>query len=160
VSGYTGLEIISLSVSTLPTVIDADSDGDLLADSWEWYHFGTLGLDLYASGDGGAYTLGEEYFRGTDPRNAASSPAGAPTPLRFTSFQIVTDGSGIPWLTTTWPVAYSSFINVNFQASDDLITWTAPAGFTATDAGGGLFTKSMTFDRDRRFFRPLASLKR
>jgi hypothetical protein len=159
IAGYTGLEVISLSVSSLPTVIDIDSDGDLLADTWEMHHFGTLSLGLYDSGDGGAYTLGEEYFRGTDPRWSGNSPAGAPTPLVFSNLRLTRDGSG-PLLRVNWPSAYSSFINVNFQASEDLLTWAYPVGFSAVDAGGGVFNKSLTFDRPRRFFRPVASLKR
>jgi len=159
VGSYTGLEVISLSVSSLPTVIDADSDNDLLADTWEMHHFGSLDFNLYAIGDGGTYSLGEEYFRGTDPRWAGSSPGGPPTPLVFSGFQLNRD-TGTPTLRVNWPAAYSSFIKVDFQAADDLVTWTYPVGFNATDAGSGLFTKTLSFDRPRRFFRPVASLKR
>ena len=159
VASYTGLEVISLSVSSLPTVIDSDSDGDLLADTWEMHHFGSLAFNLYDIGDGGTYSLGEEYFRGTDPRLAGSSPGGPATPLVFSGFHLNRD-TGTPMLCVNWPAAYSSFISVDFQASDDLATWNLPTGFNATDAGSGLFTKTLSFDRQRRFFRPEARLKR
>jgi hypothetical protein len=160
VGGYLALEVTSLTVGSLPFTIDPDTDGDLLADSWELRHFGTLDLTTGTHGDGSAYSLGEEYFRSTDPRDAGSSPAGSPTALVFSSLQLTTDGSGTHWLSTTWPAAYKDFINVSFQASDNLSLWTSPAGFAATDAGGGLFTKAVPFDRPARFFRPAANLKR
>ena len=156
---YATLEVTSLVVNSLPSPMDADSDGDLLADSWELRHFGTLTYGTDTHGDGSPYSLGEEYLSGTDPRNAASSPAGPPTPLIFTNLRLVRDGLGTPWLITNWPAAYKDFINVNFEVSDNLSTWSAPAGFTASDAGGGEFTKSITYDRPARFFRPTATLK-
>ena len=156
---YSTLEVTSLVVNSLPSPTDADSDGDLLADSWELRHFGTLTYGTDTHGDGSAYSLGEEYLSGTDPRNAASSPAGPPTPLVFTSLHLTTDGAGTPWLITTWPAAYKDFIDVNFEVSDNLSTWSAPAGFTASDAGGGQFNKSIAYDRPARFFRPQATLK-
>lgn len=158
IGGYTSLEVTALTVLSLPTTIDADTDGDLIADSWELRHFGTLALGTYDHGDGSAYSLGEEYFRSTDPRDASSSPAGAPTTLDFVQFTI--DHSGSPTLRATWPAAYASFINVDFQASEDLLSWAIPSGFSATDTGSGVFTKVFSYDRPRRFFRPVASLKR
>lgn len=159
IAGYPALEVIDFSVSSLPSVIDLDSDGDLLADTWEMHHFGSLDRDLYDIGDSGPFSLGEEYFRGTDPRWAGSSPAGLPTSLVFSHFQLVREGPGSV-LRVNWPAAYADYIDVNFQASEDLSSWTYPAGFAANDAGGGLFVKSLSFDRPKRFFRPVASLKR
>jgi hypothetical protein len=155
IAGYTALEVIEVSLLSLPSTIDPDSDGDLIADKWELHHFGGLDMGTYSILDGGLYTAAEEYFRSTDPRWSGSAPAGPPTPLAFTSLTLV---NGI--LTTTWPSAYSGVINVDFQASDDLLNWTVPIGFNATHAGGGVFNKSVTFDRARRFFRPFATLKR
>jgi hypothetical protein len=155
---YTTLEVNSLVVNALPSAIDADTDGDLLADSWELRHFGTLAYDSATHGDGSAYSLAEEYLSSTDPRNASSSPTGPATPLVFTSLHLTIDG-GSPRLTTTWPAGYKDFINVDFEVSDNLTTWTHAADFAATDAGGGLFTKAITYDRPHRFFRPTATLK-
>jgi hypothetical protein len=155
IAGYIALEVIEASLLSLPNTIDPDSDGDLLADNWELHHFGSLDMDTYSILDGGLYTAAEEYFRSTDPRWSGSAPAGPPTPLAFTSLTLV---NGI--LTTTWPSAYSGVINVDFQASDDLLNWAVPIGFNATHAGGGVFIKSVTYDRAPRFFRPLATLKR
>lgn len=159
IAGYPALEVIDLSVSSLPSVVDLDSDSDLLADSWERHHFGSLDYDLYDIGDSGAFSLGEEYFRGTDPRWAGSSPSGLPTSLVFSNFRLIREGPG-SLLRVNWPADYADFINVHFQATEDLSSWTYPSGFTATDAGGGVFVKALTFDRPKRFFRPVASLKR
>jgi hypothetical protein len=156
IAGYTALEVIEARLLSLPSPIDPDSDGDLLADNWELHHFGGLDMGTYSILDGGLYTAAEEYFRSSDPRWAGSSPAGPPTHLAFTSLTLAKNGT----LSAQWPSAYANFINVDFQASEDLINWTVPLGFTATHAGGGIFNKAATFDRPRRFFRPLASLKR
>ncbi|MBL9130070.1 MAG: hypothetical protein JNG86_02655, partial [Verrucomicrobiaceae bacterium] len=159
IGGYPVLEVISLTIDTLPTPIDADTDGDLLADSWERRHFGTLAFGTHDRIDTSPYSLAEEYFRSTDPRSASSSPSGSPTRLDFASFRLDTSG-GTPSLRVDWPAAYSAFINVNFEASEDLVTWGVSPELTATLADSDTFAKTIAFDRARRFFRPIASLKR
>ena len=68
---------------------DDDSDGDLVADSWEMMY----GLNPLYSGDsvwdsdGDGYTSFEEYIAGTDPNNAASY-------LFVEGFQPSDDGKG------------------------------------------------------------------
>ena len=59
-----------------------------------------------------------------------------------------------------WPAPYTDFINVTFEASDDLTTWTAPSELTATLTDADTFSKALTIDRPMRFFRSVASLKR
>lgn len=158
IGSYPVLEIITLSIDSLPTVIDADSDGDLLADSWERRHFGTLAFGTFDKLDTSAYSLAEEYFRSTDPRNAASSPGLPPTKLELHDLRV--DFTGSPVLRVDWPADYTSFINVNFEASDDLTTWTAPSELSATLTDADTFSKALTIDRPMRFFRSVASLKR
>ncbi|MFN0075051.1 MAG: thrombospondin type 3 repeat-containing protein [Prosthecobacter sp.] len=159
IASYAVLEVISLTIDALPSTIDADNDGDLLADSWERRHFGTLAYGMYDRLDASAYTLVEEYFRSTDPRSALSSPAVPPTNLEFSKFDLSL-ASGTPTLRVDWPAAYTSYINVNFEASDDLLSWGAPPELSATLADADTFAKTIALDRSRRFFRPLASLKR
>ncbi|MFM2167156.1 MAG: hypothetical protein RIS79_1527, partial [Verrucomicrobiota bacterium] len=158
IGSYPVLEVISLTIDTLPTIIDADTDGDLLADSWEHRHFGTLGFSTYDKLDGSAYSLAEEYFRSSDPRNASNSPGLAPTRLELQHLRV--DFTGSPVLNVDWPAEYTAFINVNFEASDDLSTWTAPSELTATLTDADTFSKALTIDRSKRFFRSVASLKR
>jgi uncharacterized protein (DUF2236 family) len=59
-----------------------------------------------------------------------------------------------------WPADYTAFIDVAFEASDDLTTWTAPSELTATLTDADTFSKALTIDRSKRFFRSVASLKR
>lgn len=159
ISTYGVLEVITLSIDTLPTTIDADSDGDLLADTWERRHFGSLAFSTYDKLDGSAYTLAEEYFRSTDPRSSTSSPGLAPTRLDFYNIDF-SSIAGTPTIRVDWPAAYSGFINVDFQTSEDLVTWSAPAGLSATLVDSDTFARAVSFDRARRFFRPQALLKR
>ena len=156
--GYPVLEVISLTIDTLPTPIDADTDGDLLADSWERRHFGTLGFGTHDRLDASAYSLAEEYFRSTDPRSASSSPAAPPARLELHHLRV--DFTGSPVLRVDWPADYTAFIDVSFEASDDLTTWTAPSELTATLTDADTFSKALTIDRSKRFFRSVASLKR
>ena len=46
------------------------------------------------------------------------------------------------------------------ECSDDLTTWTAPSELTATLTDADTFSKALTIDRSKRFFRSVASLKR
>jgi antitoxin (DNA-binding transcriptional repressor) of toxin-antitoxin stability system len=158
IGSYPVLEVISLTIDTLPTPIDADTDGDLLADSWERRHFGTLAFGTHDRLDASPYSLAEEYFRATDPRSASSSPAAPPARLELHHLRV--DFTGSPVLRVDWPADYTAFIDVAFEASDDLTTWTAPSELTATLTDADTFSKALTIDRSKRFFRSVASLKR
>ena len=158
VGAYNGLETISLSLSSLPFVVDEDTDGDLLADSWEMYHFGTLAYDGFANRDGSLYSLAQEYLEGTDPRSLTSSPPVGPTALQFEDFQIF--GDPLFSIIARWPSRYASAVNVAFETSEDLSIWDTLTPLPAFYEGGGLFFRSFTIDRPTRFFRPHASLKR
>ncbi len=159
IGGYTAYEVISMTLLSLPFVVDEDSDGDLLADSWERRHFGTLAFDGFANRDGSLYSLAQEYLEGTDPNSSSSSPPVEPIPLRFLAFELV-NGSPLSQLLALWPERYAGAVEVGFQTSEDLVTWDTLSLLAGTDAGAGWFTHNIAFDRPRRFFRPLAELKR
>ena len=158
IAGFTALEVISLSLSSLPVVVDDDSDGDLLADNWELRHFGTLAHDGFANIDGSAYSLAQEYLEGTDPRCNTISPIVGPIAVAFDAFDIVT----LPPMQVRahWPARYSPLVNVFLEPSNDLITWDTLNPLPTTDAGAGWATRAIPADRPRRFFRPVAELKR
>ncbi len=158
IAGYTALEVIALSLTSLPFVVDADTDGDLLADSWEYYHFGTLAYGGSGNRDGSPYSLAQEYLEGTDPRSGTNSPPVGPIALRFNSFELL--NLPPPQLRALWPARYAAAVNVGFETTEDLVTWDSLSPLTATDAGNGWFIRNIAIDRARRFFRPLASLKR
>ena len=145
VASYTGLEIVSLSMNSLPFIVDQDTDGDLLADSWEMYHFGTLAFDGFANSDGSLYSLAQEYLEGTDPRSSTSSPPVGPTALQFQDFQIF--GDPLYQLVARWPSRYASAVNVAFETSEDLAIWDTITPLPAFEEGGGLFFRSFSIDR-------------
>jgi hypothetical protein len=157
IGGYSALEVISMTVLSLPFVVDEDTDGDLLADSWEYRHFGTLAFDGFATNDGSGYSLAQEYLEGTDPRSLTSSPPVGPIALQFMAFELA-NGTP-PQLRALWPDRYARAVNVGFETTEDLVTWDTLSTLTATDAGSGWFIRNIAIDRPRRFFRPAAMLK-
>lgn len=158
IGGYAALEVISMTVLSLPFVVDEDTDGDLLADSWEYRHFGTLAFDGFAMNDGSGYSLAQEYLEGTDPRSLTSSPPVGPIALQFMFFELA-NGTP-PQLRALWPERYASAVNVGFDTTEDLFTWDTLSPLLATDAGSGWFIRNIAIDRPKRFFRPDAALKR
>jgi hypothetical protein len=146
-----------MTVLSLPFVVDEDTDGDLLADSWEYRHFGTLAFDGFATNDGSGYSLAQEYLEGTDPRSLTSSPPVGPIALQFMAFELA-NGTP-PQLRALWPDRYARAVNVGFETTEDLVTWDTLSTLTATDAGSGWFIRNIAIDRPRRFFRPAAMLK-
>lgn len=158
IAGYTSLEVTSLTLSSLPNVVDEDTDGDLLADSWELRHFGTLAFDGYANRDGSLYALAQEYLEGTDPRSGTSSPMLAPVRLELSDFHLTSLGGGSFRISADWPAAYANAINVQVEASPDLIEWLLP--IPADYIGSGEFRATLTSAETRYFFRAFAELKR
>ena len=158
IGGFPTLEVISLDLPVLPFRVGSDSDGDLLADEWELRMFGSLALNSLDSLDGSAYTLGQEYFDGTDPLSATSSPPNAPTDMVFTEFRLSLE-DGNPRLRARWPAAYSNFVSVSFDTSQDLLDWIDNPAFSGSNIGSGYFIRDITYTGPRGFFLPRARLK-
>lgn len=158
IAGYTGLEVISLALTSLPFVVDEDSDDDLLADTWEYYHFGTLTHDGFDNFDGTPYSVGQEYLEGTDPRSGSSGPPVGPIAIRFQAFEFI--NAPPHQLRALWPPRYAGAVNVAFETSEDLGTWDVLSPLVAIDTGTGWFLRNVGIDRPRRFFRPTVELKR
>jgi hypothetical protein len=158
IGGYTAWEVTSLTLSSLPNIVDEDSDGDLLADSWELRHFGTLDNDGYGNRDGSLYTLMQEYFDGTDPRISSSSPVLAPVVMELRDLQFAALGSGTFGLSVDWPAAYAHAINVQVESSSDLVEWFLPE--PATYHGSGEFRATLSSTEARFFYRAFPELSR
>jgi hypothetical protein len=158
IAGFDAWEVTSLTLSSLPNVVDEDSDGDLLADSWELRHFGTLDNDGYGNRDGSLYSLMQEYFDGTDPRISSSSPLLPPVEMVIRDFDITTLAPGSFRLRARWPAAYAHAVNLMMQGTPDLVEWLLPSA--ATDVGGGEFRATITTTDPRYFFRAFPQLKR
>jgi hypothetical protein len=158
IAGYAGLEVTSLTLTSLPLVVDEDSDGDLLADSWELRHFGTLDYDTLMNRDGSLYSLAQEYLDGTDPRSASSSPVLAPVLLALRNFRLTSLGGGSFAIRAEWPPAYANAIEAMIQSSPDLVEWFLPN--PAPYIGGGEFREIFSNSDPRFFYRAFPALRR
>ena len=92
------------SVTSAPAalMIDADSDCDGLANSWEMIYFGNLNQNASGDSDGDGVSNGDEFRDGTNPTNSASaffrltisSDGGevtlSPSKLKYTNGEAVT----------------------------------------------------------------------
>jgi hypothetical protein len=157
IGGITAVEVLEISLESLPLNVGEDTDGDLLSDVWELRHLGTLDFDGYGNKDGSLYTLMQEYFEGTDPGSGTSSPPVAPVAMEFFDFKIM--NSDPPSLQVRWPNRYANAINALFQQSTDLEDWSTLPPLPAFGEGG-FFFRSVPVDAPRKFFLPRAELKR
>jgi hypothetical protein len=158
IGGYTALEVSSLVLPNLPNVVDEDTDGDLLADSWELRLFGSLDFDGFGNRDGSLYSLAQEYFDGTDPRTGSSSPALPPVVMAVTDFHVKPLGSGTYGLRADWPADYAHAVELSTISSPDLSSWSLPS--TMSYFGSGEFRSSFSTGATSHFFRAFPSLKR
>jgi hypothetical protein len=158
IGGFQSLEVVSANFDTTPPVVAEDSDGDLLADTWEMAHFGTLSHNGASKPIGGAYTLAQEYFEGTDPSDIGDHPAGSPVELKLDKLEIQFTPQGQPFLKVEWPAQYDDYVEVVFESSTNLATFTTFG--TATLDAPGTFERAFNFSGSKRFFRPYVRLKR
>lgn len=157
IGGVTAIEVLELSLDSLPLHVGEDSDGDLLADTWEMRHFGTLAFDGYANADGSGYQLMQEYLDGTNPNDHLHSPPVDPVAMSFYDLQIMHDTDA--YLNVRWPSRYASAIRAAFQQSTDLADWTTLPALPAFGEAG-FFFRTVPIDSTKKFFRPIAELKR
>lgn len=111
------LEVISFSVAARPSDTEPDENQNRLPDAWELAFLGSLDFDFWDDPDGDGFVLGEEYLRGSDPRERGSMPPGAPAVPR--NLEVVFDTPGnarIEW-------EGSATANYELWISADLVTW-------------------------------------
>jgi len=157
IGGYTALEVTSLSLLTLPTIVGDDTDRDLMADTWELRYFGTLDHDTFFNADGSLYSVAQEYLDSTNPLRASSSPVLAPVRLEIRNFLLSNLGGGNFQLSADWPASYAEVIEVMLEGSPDLREWFLP--IAATHQGGGHFAETISEGSPRFFYRAFPALK-
>jgi hypothetical protein len=122
----TPLEVISVSLLSLPEQLDEDSDNNLLADAWEEFFYGTKGNNPFATGKDGK-SLVQLYLDGADPERGSDTAIADLFPrrlsLRSVSF-VPRYGGPAPqagWeLGWKFPAAYSQNFRFKLESTDSL----------------------------------------
>jgi len=112
------VEVITLSLTSVPIASDGDSNGDLLIDTWQGVFFGGGEGDAFADVDGDGYSNIQEMLGGSDPNNASSIPAGPVAPFALPAIG-VTLGTQTT-LTFDWPASYINSFKFGVRATPTL----------------------------------------
>ncbi len=162
VGGFASIEPLAFVYHTITwTFADADSDNDLLSDAWELRHFGTLSYGGLDQRDGSAYSLLQEYFEGTVPTDPSSSPGVAPVLMALTNLRMgYPSGPSQLCVCVNWPALYSSFVDIGFRDSTNLLGFTEVSGLGVELQPGQFSLNVNPAAAPRRFFLPFARLRR
>jgi len=115
------IEVITLSLASVPIASDGDANGDLLIDTWQNAFFGGGFGDAFADDDGDGYSNVQEMLSGSDPNNGFSVPSVAPAP--FAQPMIVFQaqfGGGQLSFEFNWPAAYVNDFNFGLRQGSDV----------------------------------------
>jgi hypothetical protein len=112
----TALEVISISLASLPENLGSDSDNNLLADDWEEAFHGGIGLNPYSLGAGGK-SIVQLYLDGADPLLGSSNAIADLFPRQL-AVQSATGGN----FTMSWkfPAAYADHFDFGLQSTTSL----------------------------------------
>jgi hypothetical protein len=146
VPGVVGLavEVITVSLASVPIASDDDLNGDLLLDTWQGVFFGGGLGNAFADPDADGYSNMQEMLQGSDPNNAISIPAGPVVPFSAPVIDVTLNGVNST-LVFEWPAAYIGDFQFGVRASA-----TVEGGFANVPAaapvnlGGNLFSITFT----------------
>lgn len=147
------IEVITLSLLSVPAASDSDLDGNLLKDSWELL-FNVH--DPFADRDGDGYGNLQEMLEGTDPTDPLSHPAVAPMSLAPPKVAIEALPAGQVRLSWTWPSAYASSVRFSLRSTTDLGTPFADVVVTVSNIGDqyeAVFTPALIPGSPGSFYR-------
>lgn len=118
--GTDPLEVISVSLTAVPTASGADADGNLIPDDYENLFLVGGGNSPTNDLDDDGFSNLQEYLDGTDPNDINSYGAGGPVdlspPIVTLQLSAGTDGE----LTIDWPAAYADDFIFTIQYTDAL----------------------------------------
>jgi hypothetical protein len=147
VFGYTDLpnlgcagdavEVISLTLGTVPVPAPADSDDDLLADALELLLFGDLDQNGSGDSDGDGFSDLQEVLDGTDP-NDPSSNGQTVVNLSPPALSLEILPGGLTKLTFQFPEAYADKIFFGILFTPALGSDFTESIVTPVHLGGGL----------------------
>ncbi len=118
--GCLALEVISVSLTSVPVASDSDRDGNLLVDTWEQLFFGS-GTDPFGDWDHDGYQNLQEMFDGSDPRDLFGVPLQPQARFELPRVELIRDGAQIR-LRFGWPSAYISRFVFGVKGSPNLNT--------------------------------------
>lgn len=106
--GTDPIEVISLSVTAIPTASGTDADGNLLPDAFELNILGSSGNPAYHDSDGDGYSDLQEYLEQTDPMDEFDSPAVPVEDMSPPEILISSSGANQVTVDVDWPAVYAS----------------------------------------------------
>lgn len=168
VTGYTditgsgigdAIEVISITLQTIPVPSRSDADGNLLPDTWELLVFGHTGNDARTDSDGDGYSDLQEYIDGTDPLDNLSAPAThvslAPPGIRLASIGAV--NVDLRWV---WPADYQDEFTFGVQSTEALTrSFSNRVGSVSAISSNMSMTVPLDAGNAARFYRLILSLK-
>lgn len=116
------VEVIGVSLISLPVPAASDADQNAMDDAWELFFFNTTGIDPFGDADGDGYTNLQEFLAGSDPLSAASTPAQSPWPVGPPVVQLVRIAPDLLEARIQFPTAYSGQLGFRLQVNDRLDT--------------------------------------
>jgi hypothetical protein len=119
--GYPAIQVTSAMLYSVPITSDADTDGDLLIDSWEQRFFGHTGVDPFADSTGDGYSNLQKMLTGADPLDYYSIPAAPPVTFSRPTLMLSQHG-GMAEVDFTWPHQYISYFNFGIVQTPILST--------------------------------------
>jgi hypothetical protein len=164
----TPLEVVSVSLLSLPEQLDDDSDNNLLADVWEEYFFGTKGNNPFATTKDGK-SLVQLYLDGADPERGSDTAIADLFPrrlsLRPVSFVPRYWGSEpqAGWeLGWKFPAAYSRHFRFKLEATNSLTDsfFQTMADSDQTRLGDDHAVNLLDYGAGRKFWRLKLELNR
>lgn len=157
--GHPALEVISISLLTVPISTPSDTDGNLLPDTWERFFFGDTGQDPLTSPDGSGYSLLQQFLEGTDPTDPTSFPAVPPVELILSNASLEFDENTSSLIVNwDWPNEYAEFFEFGIIESSDLSVFDETI-FTLASEGNSYSGTISDNAADRRFFKVFVRLK-
>lgn len=135
------LEVVSLSLSSIPVASDSDLNGNLLVDTWEKLFFGDS-QNPFDDWDGDGYCNLQEMFESSDPNDPLGIPAVPIAALGPPYMELIPDGTQIR-LRFHWPATYINRVVFGVKSAPDLGT-----PFTSLPASGpvAVFGSPNTYD--------------
>lgn len=117
--GWPAIEVTAAMLNSVPIATDADSDGNLLIDSWEERFFGHTGIDPFADTDGDGYQNLQEMLEGSDPNDGYGRPAVLPVNFQQPMLALQPNGGQIE-VHFSWPAMYIGRFNFGIRHTSDL----------------------------------------